>query len=84
MKFTLECWQDGPWYAGTVREIPGVFSQGKSLEELKENMVDACRLMLAEGDDFGPGDSGVPSRPSEPPSLETSVELKLPEDIGGV
>ena len=46
--FTLEYWQDDGWYVGKLKEVPGVFSQGKTLEELKENIVDAYRLVLAE------------------------------------
>jgi len=48
--FTLEYWQDDGWFVGKLREIPGVFSQGKTLEELKENIIDAYRMMLAEYD----------------------------------
>jgi predicted RNase H-like HicB family nuclease len=29
-------------------EVPGVFSQGESLQELEENIRDAYHLMLAE------------------------------------
>ena len=46
--FTLEYWQDDGWLVGRLKEIPGVFSQGKTLDELKENVVDAYRMMLAE------------------------------------
>ncbi len=46
--FTLEYWQDGPWYVGRVREVPGVFSQGATLEELEENIRDAYELMVQE------------------------------------
>jgi len=46
--FTLEYWQDDGWYVGRLKEVPGVFSQGKTLEELKENVIDAYRMMLAE------------------------------------
>jgi predicted RNase H-like HicB family nuclease len=46
--FTLEYWQDDGWFVGRLKEVPGVFSQGKSLEELKENIIDAYRMMLAE------------------------------------
>ena len=45
-KFTLEYWQDEEWFVGRVKEVPGVFSQGQSLEELKENIQDAYRLMI--------------------------------------
>ena len=48
--FTLEYWQDDGWFVGKLKEIPGVFSQGKTLEELKENIIDAYRMMLAEYD----------------------------------
>jgi predicted RNase H-like HicB family nuclease len=46
--FTLEYWQDDGWLVGRLKEIPGVFSQGKTLEELKENIIDAYRMMLDE------------------------------------
>jgi predicted RNase H-like HicB family nuclease len=46
--FTLEYWLDDSWYVGKLKEIPGVFSQGKSLEELEENIKDAYQLMLEE------------------------------------
>ncbi len=46
--FTLEYWRDDGWYVGKLKEVPGVFSQGKTLEELKENIIDAYRMVLAE------------------------------------
>ncbi len=48
--FTLEYWQDDNWFVGKLKEIPGVFSQGKTIEELKENIIDAYRMMLQESD----------------------------------
>jgi len=44
--FTLEYWPDDGWLVGRLKEIPGVFSQGQSLEELKENITDAYHMML--------------------------------------
>jgi predicted RNase H-like HicB family nuclease len=44
--FTLEYWQDDNWYVGRIREVPGIFSQGETLAELKENITDAYRMML--------------------------------------
>ena len=44
--FALEYWIDEGWYVGRLKEVPGVFSQAESLEELKENIADAYRLML--------------------------------------
>jgi predicted RNase H-like HicB family nuclease len=54
-EFTLEYWEDEGWFVGRLVEVPGVFSQGESLEELKENIQDAYKLML-EGEplDFFP------------------------------
>ncbi len=47
-RFTLEYWQDGQWFVGQVREVPGVFSQGRTIRELEENVGDAYRLMLRQ------------------------------------
>ena len=44
--FTLEYWRNNDWFVGRLRDVPGVFSQGASLEELKENIADAYRMML--------------------------------------
>lgn len=47
-QFTLEYWIDDSWYVGKLREIPGIFSQGESLEELEENIKNAYQLTLEE------------------------------------
>ena len=44
--FTLDFWIDDGWYVGKLREVPNVFSQGESLEELKTNIQDAYRLVM--------------------------------------
>ena len=46
--FTLEYWIDEGWYVGRLREVPGVFSQGATLQELEENIQDAYQLMMEE------------------------------------
>ena len=46
--FTLEYWIEDNWYVGRLREVPGVFSQGESIEELKENIRDAYRMVMEE------------------------------------
>lgn len=46
--FTLEYWQDEGWYVGKLMEVPGVFSQGESLEELEENIKEVYTLMMEE------------------------------------
>ena len=44
--FTLEYWQDDNWFVGKLKEVPGVFSQGKTLAELEQNIQDAFTMML--------------------------------------
>ena len=46
--FTLEYWLDDDWYVGMLKEVPGVFSQGETLEELEENIRDAYCLMIED------------------------------------
>jgi len=46
--FTLEYWQDEAGYVGRLKEIPGVFSQGETLDDLKANILDAYSLVLEE------------------------------------
>ena len=48
LRFRLEYWKDGDWYVGRLPQVPGVFSQGSTLDELEENIRDAYRLMLEE------------------------------------
>ena len=48
LRFRLDYWKDGDWYVGRLPKVPGVFSQGATLEELEENIRDAYRLMLEE------------------------------------
>jgi len=47
MKFTaiIEEGENG-WYVGQVEEIPAAISQGKTIQELKENLLDAIRLIM--------------------------------------
>ena len=46
--FTLEYWIDEGWYVGRLREVPGVFSQGETLQDLVSNVQEAYHLMLDE------------------------------------
>jgi predicted RNase H-like HicB family nuclease len=46
--FILEYWNDDNWLVGRLKGIPGVFSQGQTLEELEENIRDAYQLMSME------------------------------------
>ena len=49
--FTLEYWLDEGWYVGRLKEVPGIFSQGETLQELEGNIRDAYQLMLEEEDE---------------------------------
>ena len=48
IRFTLQYWIDDGWYVGRLKEVPGVFSQGETLEELEENIRDAYELVTNE------------------------------------
>jgi len=54
VKFTLEHWLDDGWYVGRLKEVPGVFSQGETLEELKNDIKEAYQLMMEEEESFTP------------------------------
>ena len=49
--FTLEYWLDEDWYVGRLKEVPGVFSQGETLEDLEKNIIDAYKLVRSEYSD---------------------------------
>ena len=65
-QFTLEFWRDGNWYVGRLLEVPGVFSQGETLEELQENIQDAYDLMVTHDRD-----------PAPPSAQRQAVELEV-------
>jgi predicted RNase H-like HicB family nuclease len=48
--FTLEYWIDDGWYVGKLKEIPGVFSQGETLEELHANLREVVELLADDGE----------------------------------
>lgn len=56
-QFTLEYWRDGDFYVGRLLEVPGVFSQGESLDELRENIQDAYALMVTQERPPAPADA---------------------------
>ena len=53
-QFTLEYWIDDTWYVGRLREVPGVFSQDETLEELEVNIQDVYELMLEDENSYLP------------------------------
>lgn len=44
--FTAVFEQDGDWWIGYVEELPGANTQGKTLDETRENLKEAVELIL--------------------------------------
>jgi len=44
--YTIVIVKSENWYAGYVKELPGAHSQGKTVEEVKENLKEAIRMIL--------------------------------------
>ncbi len=65
-QFTLEFWRDEDFFVGRLLEVPGVFSQGETLEELRENIQDAYDLMVTQQ-----------RTPPPPVSQPEAVELEV-------
>ena len=45
-RFTAVFERDGDWWIGFVEELPGANTQGRTLEEARENLVEAIQLVL--------------------------------------
>lgn len=45
-KFTAVYKKSGKWYLGWVEEVPGVNTQGRTLNEARENLKEALSLVL--------------------------------------
>ena len=45
-KYTAVFQQNGKWWIGYVEEIPGVNTQGETLEEARENLQEALQMIL--------------------------------------
>ncbi|MCE9546437.1 MAG: type II toxin-antitoxin system HicB family antitoxin [Planctomycetia bacterium] len=48
MHFSLEYWRDEDWFVGRLKGVPGIFSQGKTLAELEDNIRDVYQLMMQD------------------------------------
>jgi predicted RNase H-like HicB family nuclease len=46
MKLTAAYKRVGEWWAASIEEIPGVHTQGKTMEEARENLRDALEMVL--------------------------------------
>ena len=45
-KLTAVFERDGQWWIGYVEELPGANTQGETLEEARENLVEAVQLVV--------------------------------------
>lgn len=45
INYTIVIVKSGNWYAGYVKELPGAHSQGKTVEEVKENLKEAIKMI---------------------------------------
>ncbi len=46
MNLTAVFEQDGDWWIGYAEELPGANSQGRTLEEARENLKEAVELVI--------------------------------------
>jgi len=45
MKFEAVFVKDGDWWVGWTNDVPGAMTQGKTIEEARENLIDAVQEM---------------------------------------
>jgi predicted RNase H-like HicB family nuclease len=48
MKLTIVISKGEEFFIGTIKEIPAVLTQGKTVEETRENVLDALKLYLED------------------------------------
>lgn len=48
MKLTISISKGEEFFIGTIKEIPAVISQGSTIDEAKENVIDALELYLED------------------------------------
>jgi len=56
--FTAIYEQHGEWWIGHVEEIPGANSQGKALEDVRENLQVAARMIIEANRELACRDAG--------------------------
>jgi predicted RNase H-like HicB family nuclease len=47
-KLTMVYWKGEKFWLGKFMEYPEIMTQGETLEELEENLRDACLMMVME------------------------------------
>jgi predicted RNase H-like HicB family nuclease len=62
MKLTAAYYQVGEWWAASIEEIPGVHTQGATLEEARENLRDALQMVLAANRDLAEQENQTATR----------------------
>ena len=50
--FTAVFERDNDWWIGYVEELPGACTQGRTLEEARENLIEATQLILEANRDL--------------------------------
>lgn len=45
MKIRVNFVKDGKWWVAWTEDVPGALTQGKTLEEARENLIDAVHMM---------------------------------------
>jgi predicted RNase H-like HicB family nuclease len=45
MKIQASFVKDGKWWVGWTDDVPGALTQGTTLEEARENLIDAVRMI---------------------------------------
>ena len=48
MKIQASFVQDGKWWVAWTDDIPGALTQGATLEEARENLIDAVRMIRSQ------------------------------------
>jgi predicted RNase H-like HicB family nuclease len=59
MKLTLVIRQGKTQLIGQIKEIPGVLTQGQTVEEVKENITDALALYLEDAREDDSDTAGI-------------------------
>ncbi len=57
-KFTAVFERVGEWWIAYIEEIPGVNTQGRTLEEARENLKEAAKLVIEANRELARRESG--------------------------
>jgi hypothetical protein len=47
-KLTVEYWRVNEWLEGRIKEVPDLLSQGRTIEELEQNLRDDCADLVSD------------------------------------